>query len=355
LASPSPSPGPAGTVDPIGLDYVCPRCKGRLEAEPEAYACARCGRYPVVLGIPDFRVFPDPYIEMEEDRRKGARLAERSGATDFVGLLDFYWAMTPDTPKDLAARYVRNDSVGVARGRQMLRELQAELPGLVVGPGLRVLELGCRAGGFLVAAAERSATVAGVDVAFRWLVVARKQLEERGLEARLVCACAQALPFADGAFDLVTAGNVLEHTDDQGGLLRETHRALRPGGAFFAVTCNRFSLGPEPHVRVWGVGFLPRRFMSGYVRWARGVPYQHVRLASPFELKRMLACSAFGTSRLGLAALNAAEREGLPVHERLLLAAYERLRRSSLLRPLLLVFAPLPQLVCVRQEGKPAV
>jgi len=353
LTSPSLSPGPTGAADPTWSGYVCPACKGPLDAEPEAYVCARCGRYPIILGIPDFRVFPDPYIDIEEDRRKGTRLAERAGATDFVGLLNFYWAITPDTPQELAARYVRNDSVGVARGRQMLQELQAEVPGLAVGPGLRILELGCRAGGFLVAAAERSAAVVGVDIAFRWLVVARKQLGERGLEARLVCACAEALPFPDGAFDLVTAGNVLEHTEDQAGLLRETHRALRPGGAFFAVTCNRFSLGPEPHVRVWGVGFLPRRFMSGYVRWVRGVPYQHIRLASPFELRRMLARSPFGPSRLGLAALNAAERQGLPAHERLLLAAYERLRRSRLLRPLLLVFAPLFQFVCVRQEEKP--
>lgn len=331
-------------------EYVCPRCKGALELAPEAYVCGRCGRYPVVLGIPDFRVFPDPYIGIEDDRKKGARLAERAGSTDFVGLLRFYWEITPDTPKDLAARYVRNDSVGVARGRQMLREIDSELPGLGKAPGRRVLELGCRSGGFLAAAAERSDWVVGIDIAFRWLVVARKQLEERGLTARLACACAQHLPFRDASFDLAVAGNVIEHTSDQTGLVAESHRALRPGGAFFAVTCNRLSLGPEPHVSVWGVGFLPRRFMSSYVRWVRGSPYQHLRLVSSFELWRLLKRTPFRNGRLGLAALGAEEREGLPIHERLLLGAFERVRSWRILRPLLLVFGPLLQLVCVREE-----
>jgi SAM-dependent methyltransferase len=46
---------------------------------------------------------------------------------------------------------------------------------------------------------------------------------------------AEAIPFADGSFDLVTAFDVLEHLDDDVRALREMARVARPGG-LIAVT-----------------------------------------------------------------------------------------------------------------------
>jgi len=49
-------------------DFCCPLCKGGLRDDQAAYYCAACEkRFPVVLGIPDFRVFPDPYIDYENN------------------------------------------------------------------------------------------------------------------------------------------------------------------------------------------------------------------------------------------------------------------------------------------------
>src|SRR5262249_33882669 len=121
-----------------------------------------------------------------------------------------------------------------------------------------ILDLGCGSGSFLAAVGARAGPVCGVDVAFRWLLVARKRLGGGGLgRAPLACACAEALPVTDGSLAGVVAGDVFEHVADQAATLAEAFRALRPGGRAFFATPNRYSLGPEPHVQVWGVGFLP--------------------------------------------------------------------------------------------------
>ena len=118
----------------------------------------------------------------------------------------------------------------------------------------------------------------GVDIALRWLLVARKRLDEEGLaHVRLVCGCAERLPFCDRGFAGVVAGDVIEHVGDQAATLAEAHRVLVPGGRLFLASPNRFSLAPEPHVQVWGVGYLPRRWMAPYVRWTRGIDFRAIR------------------------------------------------------------------------------
>jgi SAM-dependent methyltransferase len=55
------------------------------------------------------------------------------------------------------------------------------------------------------------------------------KLRERG--AQVVQGELTALPFADGAFELVCALDIVEHVDDEDGALRELSRVARPGGA----------------------------------------------------------------------------------------------------------------------------
>jgi len=45
-----------------------------------------------MLWIPDFPVFADPYIGMEDDYRKGRR-AERAADSDFRTLVNYYWSI----------------------------------------------------------------------------------------------------------------------------------------------------------------------------------------------------------------------------------------------------------------------
>jgi SAM-dependent methyltransferase len=65
-------------------------------------------------------------------------------------------------------------------------------------------------------------------------MIAKAASANSGLQ--FLVADAQSLPFADGAFDIVTARHMLYHVPDIPRALRDAHRVLRPGGRFLAVT-----------------------------------------------------------------------------------------------------------------------
>jgi len=271
------------------IAYRCPNCREALDERADAFFCGTCEvAWPVIEGIPDFRVYPDPYIDIEADREKGLRLGEAARRMTFYELVRYYYSITPEVPPDLAESYAAHHAAGVERGAGLVRRLERYGLGGLLGTDSRLLDVGCGTAGFLAAVAPRVGGTIGVDVAFRWLVVARKRLDELGLkDVTLVCACAEALPFAGGIADLVTAEGLIEHVKgNPARLLRELDRMRTTRGAIVARTVNRYAAGPEPHVHVWGVGYLPRRWMNRYVQWRRRMPYEHVRLRSARELRR---------------------------------------------------------------------
>jgi SAM-dependent methyltransferase len=101
--------------------------------------------------------------------------------------------------------------------------------------GDRALDLGCGAGTFTAVLAELGADAIGVEVAEAALARARSAYPE--LEFRLV-PLDGALPFRDGAFDLVWASEVIEHIADTERWLREVARVLAPGGRLLVTTPN---------------------------------------------------------------------------------------------------------------------
>lgn len=62
----------------------------------------------------------------------------------------------------------------------------------------------------------------------------RYVLEQTGLQARIVDAWGEAMPFPDASFDLVFVRQGLHHASDLKSMLAEIARVLRPGGALLA-------------------------------------------------------------------------------------------------------------------------
>lgn len=311
---PGQSPGPSSP-------WCCPQHHGAVEPDGGAFVARCCQRrFPVVGGIPDFRVALGSWLDVEEDRRRAEELLAAVPEEDVAGSVRFVFARRPGWTPELIERRVEQVLSAPAR-------LRAECEGWLRpaceqdGP---ILDLGCGPG-MLLAALRGRPLVIGVDVSLEWLVVARRMSRAAGVEAQLAAGLAEALPLAAGSVGAVCALDVLEHVGDQAAMVRETDRILRVGGVLVAATPNRFSLAAEPHVNVWGVGWLPRAWQAAYVTRRSGHPYAFTRLLSAREIAALLRdhSSLRGTPQP--AAIPAAELGRMRGRRRVLAVAYNRL------------------------------
>ena len=327
------------------LPICCPLCKGRLSQNDDALACHHCEkRYPVISGIPDLRVFGDPYLGFEDDYKRTQLVIENVHRFDFSGLLEFYWSNSPETPNHLRKKFISSVLAGEAKGETVLKVLDF-CDGEEGKNTKSVLEIGCGTGGFLVPAARKYPAIIGTDIALRWLIIAKKRFEEAGVEIPLVCCCAEHLPFPDGYFNLVVANATIEHTRHQEQVVSESHRVLCSKGKFFLSTPNRFSLIAEPHVYVWGVGFLPRSWMHHYVKFRKGVDYKKIRLLSYFELKRILG-KHFQDIRFSLPDIDEVSLANFSDRKKFQVKIYRWIRKILLGKAFLFLFGPIYHIVC---------
>lgn len=118
------------------------------------------------------------------------------------------------------------------RGRPATAELA---DGLRLGPGMRVLDVGCGIGGpSRHLAAAFGCDVVGIDLTEAYCEVAALLAERVGLGDRVAYrqGDALAMPFEDGAFDAAYTQHVAMNIEDKAGLYAEVARVLKPGGRF---------------------------------------------------------------------------------------------------------------------------
>lgn len=100
----------------------------------------------------------------------------------------------------------------------------------------QVLDIATGAGHTAMALAPHVAHVTATDLTPRMLEVAGDLARKRGLtNVAFREASAEALPFADGAFDLVTCRIAPHHFDDVPKFVQEVKRVLKPRGIFGLV------------------------------------------------------------------------------------------------------------------------
>jgi 2-polyprenyl-3-methyl-5-hydroxy-6-metoxy-1,4-benzoquinol methylase len=171
--------------------------------------------------------------------------------------------------------------------------------------GPRVLDVGCGEGRFAVELVRAGMTVIGVDVAEEPLRRARAR--HPALDVRIVPVDG-SWPLQDASFDVVWAGETIEHVADTAGWLSEIRRVLRSGGSLLLSTPahgRRAMLGLAISRRKLDAHFDPRG--------------DHLRFYTPRTLRRLL--EDFGFEDIDVRAAG-----GIPGSRRLLLASARRAR-----------------------------
>lgn len=174
-----------------------------------------------------------------------------------------------------------------------------------LGRQVGVLDLGCGDGYFAAALARAGAKLVGVDVAAEPLRRARASHPQ--LDLRLVEPEAP-LPFEDSSFDLVWAGETIEHVADTARWLSEVRRVLRSGGLLLLSTPDH---GLLTRLR-WAVS--ERAFAAGFDPRS-----DHLRFYARRTLLELLL-------DFGFADVAVARRGGFPGARRVLLATGRRKR-----------------------------
>jgi 2-polyprenyl-3-methyl-5-hydroxy-6-metoxy-1,4-benzoquinol methylase len=319
-----------------GLFWCCPRCHGSLRTARDALACESCGAgYPVIDDIPDLRVSRPVWIDIDADRESARQLAAAGPKLDVRDLVRMVFAKRDAWDEARITTRTAQVLDAVTRLRaafdDWLRPVMREKS---------ILDIGCGPGMLTAAIAGTDRVALGIDASLVWLVVAKRLVQAQGGCPVLAAALAEALPLRNGAVGAVVALDVIEHVGDLPGVLREIDRVTAGGGVVLLSTPNRFTLAAEPHVHVWGVGWLPRRIQAPYVRWRSGLSYEYTRTLSAWEALRTLRRHTRLTWTLQVPRVPDDEIARFPRMRAALARAYNRLTRVRALRLLWLAVGP---------------
>lgn len=120
--------------------------------------------------------------------------------------------------------------------RRVVGEVRRAKPG-------RILDVATGTGDLAIAMARRirDVQVLGVDLSEQMLAVARRKIEARGLDRRIVLdrGDAERLAVADASVDVATVAFGVRNFGDLGAGLRELARTIKPGGKVVILEFSR--------------------------------------------------------------------------------------------------------------------
>jgi SAM-dependent methyltransferase len=109
---------------------------------------------------------------------------------------------------------------------------EAAFNALRIGPDTKLLDVGCGAGLALQLAAERGASVAGLDASEGLTEIARERLPQGDIRVGDL----EELPFDDDSFTAATSFNAVQYATDPTRALAELTRVCAPGSPVALVT-----------------------------------------------------------------------------------------------------------------------
>lgn len=134
-------------------------------------------------------------------------------------------------------------SYGFDVSSTLAARLKLELARKQIAPQMRVLDVGCANGLFMLPLAKDCASITGIDINDKMLDLARAKLGELRLSnAQVLRQSAMELEFPDSSFDTAYCYSLLPLVPDPKRVIREISRVLRPGGIGLLDVPGRYNL-----------------------------------------------------------------------------------------------------------------
>ncbi len=127
--------------------------------------------------------------------------------------------------------------------------------------GKKVLDIACGTGVLTEQFVRMGADVTAIDLTAKAVELTKKRLDLYHLQANVIQADAQEMPFVDNTFDYVCAWGCLMHMPNTEKAIHEIHRVLKPGGKSLAMMYHRNSV----HLRYaiqFGRGVLRGKYLK---------------------------------------------------------------------------------------------
>jgi len=103
-----------------------------------------------------------------------------------------------------------------------------------------VLDMGCGIGGLSIPASFRVKEILGIDVNESYVSICKEKAEEKGADNAEFKVMSLFNLDEEGVYDVVLCSDVLEHVQNQDGVLRAIVTSLKDDGVFYLTTNNKY-------------------------------------------------------------------------------------------------------------------
>lgn len=166
---------------------------------------------------------------------------------------------------------------------------------------LKVLDVACGTADFTIEIARKVAKgsrITGIDISEGMLAVGREKVKKAGVDAELLIADCEALPYSENTFDRISVGFGVRNFEHLELGLSEMHRVLVPGGKLIIL---ELSVPSNTFIRwcykLYFLKVLPA--IGGMVSGERGayeyLPASVLRFPAPDKFMAMMKDVGFAT------------------------------------------------------------
>jgi SAM-dependent methyltransferase len=156
-------------------------------------------------------------------------------------------------------RYISNnkDITLSEREHQFDNWMRYLRPFKTVDASVNMLEVGTGMGWGPIIAKKRGLRLQGLEISPVLAEAGREYGRRYGVDPDIIVGNVETYDLGSNVYDVVIASSVFEHVEHWRTALVQLHRSLKPGGALFFESTNKFSITSAEYPRMPFYGWLP--------------------------------------------------------------------------------------------------